>query len=394
MQKDLTKHNMMLATDKALPSCEDTERILIGDALLSGRLHGHLLDVAVTDFYNPNHAALWSAICELHEENEKIDVMEVWHRVRDDKKFTFTIIDITNTTYGIPGGLTAAKEVKRLRELALKRKALKHITALQYRIFEGVGLNDVTDELESIQKEIAEMRPDRQVFVSMADVLQKDVYPRLDKFVAGEGFRFPTGFDALDNATLGGIGTGELWVIAALTGGGKSALALQMALHQASCGIPTAFVSREMLNYENAFRALSQLGRYSNGVYRAGMHAAHAANIRNFGEQLEPLPIFFDDKTADITTLKRNLASLIEKQGVKVIYIDYLQLLNDKSSKGRQERLEWIVNELKAFAMTHEVSIVLISQFNRQAGKGDAMPTIYDLDGASAIEKARNVIIL
>lgn len=380
--------------DKPLPNCENTERATIGETLLDGTIQGSLLSVATTDFYNRDYQKVWAAICELHEEQQVFTHLEVWQRVKDIAGFSLKMSDLLGMTQGIPPGFSQGHSVQYLRELAVIRQALRNLAKLQEKIFDKAGIPEIATQLDAIQQQLLSVKSEKSNFQSFAEVLTQEVYPRIDQFTRGESNRIRTGFDLIDEATLDGIGSSELWIIAALTSEGKSAFALQVARQITERGIPVACISREMLNYENGFRALSQFGQFNNGVFRSGMMPQTAEQIKKVGEYLEPLPLYFDDKTNNVKQLKQNVSILIDKVGIKVLFIDYLQLLQSNSRENRQGKIEEIVNDLKDFAMQKEIGIVLLSQFNREADKLETLPKISNLDGASAIEKAGNVILL
>lgn len=380
--------------DKPLPSCEETERMVIGESLVSGTLHGQLLSVATTDFYNKDLEILWSAVCQLHEEHQTFTVLDVWQIVKENPRFHYKMNEIANLTRDIPYNFATSHNIKKLREFSVKRQALRSLTQLQTKIWDNADVGEISSHLDSIQQQILSVKSEQVNFQSMAEVMTQEVYPRLEKFVKGESNRIKTGFALIDEATLDGIGTSELWIMAALTSEGKSACALQMARQMAERGVAVGCISREMLNYENGFRALSQYGQFNNGVFRSGLLPDVSERIKELGSDLEVLPMYFDDKTNNVKDLKRNVSVMIDKVGLQVLFIDYLQLLQSTSRENRQAKIEEIVNDLKDFAMQKEIGIVLLSQFNREANKLESLPKISDLDGASAIEKAGNVIIL
>jgi replicative DNA helicase len=374
---------------------EDIERILIGNAIVNGRLSVGMRVLAVPDFYFKRNQEIWSAIIGIDEDGEEINAFEIHQRcTQDNPNTTVKVSELAKWTTDIPASPPRESDLKQFREMAVSRRFQKTLDALAKRLEDG-KLHDVLDEAENTVESIKGTvdKVDSPV-KKLSDVLVDDVYPRLEKFVAGEVVKVPFGFAKLDEATNGGASPGELVIWGAKPKRGKSGLMLQTAAFQAESGFPSYVVSREMLNYENGFRFLSQRSHYSNNVFRPDLMAPTVEKLKQVGANYGQIPLYFDDRSKKISEIRRNVKVLKQECDLHTVHIDYAQLIRpDSKRNNRAEDLEQIYYDAKELAQDFEIVVYLNAQFNRVGIKSDR-PTMADFDGSSAAEKAGNLILI
>lgn len=373
----------------------ELEQVVIGNVLARGVFLAEERRLSTLDFHADRSSKLWSKMVEIDEDGADLNPIELHHRCLDAwPTFDLTISEITGYAGKYPG-IVRQKDIAELRNLALKRKLQKQFAALTARLETEPEAGAVINDAEEV---LLKMRTSHDIgngsAKSLKQVLEHDVFPRLDKFVAGDTVKIPFGFPQLDEAVNGGVGLGELVLLGAKPKSGKSFLTLQIARYHALIGVPSLIVSREMLNFENGFRFLAQNSKYSNSVFRPNLHPGTAEDLKAAGRFNFELPIYFDDRMKKVSEFRREVKALKESIGLTTVFVDYAQLVRPSTRKqNRSDELEAVYYDLKEMAQDLEIVVYLLSQFNREGIKA-ARPTMANFDGSSAAEKAGNLILI
>jgi replicative DNA helicase len=205
-----------------------------------------------------------------------------------------------------------------------------------------------------------------------------------------------TGFADLD-AKLGGMRAGELLILAARPGMGKSALAANIAEAVADCNEPVLFVSLEMSRLELSERMLSGRSKVSSDRLRKGILNAteHARMAQKVGE-LAQLPLYIDDSPSrTVAEIGATARRLKRRHGLGLLVIDYLQLIEpDNPREVRQEQVAKISRRLKAMARELKVPVLCLAQLNRQTeASRENKPRLAHLRESGAIEQDADVVM-
>ena len=184
------------------------------------------------------------------------------------------------------------------------------------------------------------------------------------------GISFGEGFKRLDAATMG-IRPKTLTVVAANQSVGKTQICENFAMSQSvDMGIPVLWFSFEMDDLTMTFRNLSILsGVPCNNIMRGNLTAEEKAMVDNAGIRLNNAPYWISTKGSDMVDALAIARRYVNKYGVKIIYVDYAQLqyTSDRKTDQRYRELGWISKGWKQFALDTGVSVVLISQLNKEA---------------------------
>lgn len=207
----------------------------------------------------------------------------------------------------------------------------------------------------------------------------------------------PTGFDRLDRLT-DGHGPGQLIVLAARPGEGKSSLALAMGQIGATEG-PVHYVSLEMTETEQGERMIqSAIGRDIKDIRRsASLLDQLAGKISMAVGRLSKLPIVFDCASRSPGRLRLALQAQMIATGraPSLVVVDYLQLMDaDEPQQNRDREVGSISKALKRLAMELRVPILLLSQLNRGSVKENRPPVLHDLRDSGNIEQDANVVMM
>ena len=211
--------------------------------------------------------------------------------------------------------------------------------------------------------------------------------------------RVYTGLAALDRLT-GGLRGGKMVVLGARPGVGKTALALQMAVHAARHTGPVLLVSLEM----DAAEIVSRMVAAESGVDLQALEAGElteeqAKRASACYPAISALPIRMAQQTSTPMQVRREAMAMQNSCGLSVVVIDYLQLMrSDEKMKSRYEEVTAISREIKLLAMDLHVPILALSQFNRQSeggyGKKKSMPTMAEAKDSGAIEQDANLFLV
>jgi len=375
----------------ALPNNEDAEKGLIGLTLVKKQIPMGAKILSTTDFYNPFYRVAWSAFLELEADSLEIDTMlamEIINRERPD----FSITQLTNTATGIPN-TNEEVFVKAIRSAATRRHLINKLS-------EGIrslekGGKDVISSLRRELNDLEFAEDLRGSFTPLSQIVDTELKQALAELREGRTNKISTGFEAIDRVIGGGLSLSDVLLIAGLPGGGKSALALQLAANIAGNNIPVAYVSGEMSNVENSKRLLSQYADYMNLNSAIHLNETDYDILMQWAEWMKQLPIYFDSKTYDLRTLGVALRPLVETTGAKVLVIDYIQLFksNKYDKLGRTERISECSQEVKRLAMEFGIAVIEVAQFNREGAKS-GKPGMHDLDGSSQLEKDTSLIFI
>jgi len=205
-------------------------------------------------------------------------------------------------------------------------------------------------------------------------------------------FGVPSGFTKIDRIT-GGFKKGELTVIAARPGQGKTALSLQIAKNAADRKYPVAIFSFEMGEDEEAMRFLSGVSGYTNLELITGK--CDINHLLKTSKSLSDLGIYIDDTSSmSPLDLRAKTRRMILKHDVKMIIVDYLQLMSG-IGQNREQEIASITRGLKAIAKDLDIPVICLSQLNRLAeSRSNKEPHLSDLRESGAIEQDSDRVIL
>lgn len=389
----------MVTLEKSLPSDPESERAVLGSILLNN----HLIRQAAAncqpdDFYSQTNRRIYTAMFALHDACVEINPVTICHQ-----------LEVTGTKQqgdlaycvGLTNGLPQFSNINIYVTILKQKKALRRFARLGADLSARAIDNDEINELASYaEATAAEIRQQAGVtggaFRSFSEVAEEALqqYERLHQ---GDSRAVPTGYADLDRATRGGIQPGELWVVAALTGKGKSAWAIGAARQQALLGFPCAFVSREMSDFENFARAHSAISGVPAWRIQPGMWPDDYHALMDTWDTARGLPIYINSRTANIFEIRSQVRELVHGTSkVRALFVDYVQLMGvtlDSRATTRAQEVATVSRVLKEIALECEIGVFALAQFNRYAAHGER-PEIHHLAESSGIEKDASLVLI
>ena len=208
----------------------------------------------------------------------------------------------------------------------------------------------------------------------------------------------PTGLSALDEELNGGFRPGHLYILAARPSVGKSSLAQSVMTHAAlNEGEPGLYLNLEMPGSEMVGRAVANLGRVDyRALQRGQLDDDDWSCVSEGVETLRQIPLLIDDEPGlTLGAIRAKAMAVKRRHGLRLLALDYLQLC---ASTGRHQNrngeVEEISRGLKSLAKELGISVIALSQLNREVEKRSSPePTLADLRDSGAIEQDADVVM-
>lgn len=398
--QDAMPHN---PTDRTPPHDILAEQSVLGGmlqskdaiAVVSGMLKGR-------DFYAPKHEIIFDAILSLYQMGDPTDVISVSDYLV--KQGSLKRAGGLEYLHSLPGIVPTAANADYYAEIVDDKAVLRRLIEAGTRIVQ-MGFAQQGEPLDMVnraQADIYSVAGDEKAedYVPLIDAVQSAIEQIEYAHSNPEGsMGVPTGFRELDEKTNGFKG-GQMIVIAARPGMGKSTLALDVARAAAiGAKIPTIFFSLEMGREEIATRLLSAESEiFMDRLQKGQLDAQQWPILANTQARVADAPLYIDD-SPNLTLVEIRAKCRRLKQsatGLGAVVIDYLQLLTSgKRVESRQQEVSEFSRSLKLLAKELDVPVIALSQLNRAAEqRADKRPQMSDLRESGAIEQDADKIIL
>ena len=388
---------------RSMPQNKEAEMSVLGVAFLNNNEVSKIVEEVNEDmFYDDRNKKLFQAIKSLHEQSIAIDVTTVSNELDKTKNFS-AVGGIEYLTEVIDSVATAANldyYINIIKEKAIVRNLINTATDIVTEAYEEE--DNVTSLLDTAEKNILDVVRSRQTseFVPISEALrsaqeQLEYLAQNKSTISG----IETGFIDLDKATSG-LHEGEMIVIAARPGMGKTAFALNIATHAAmTTKKAIAIFNLEMSKEQLVNRMLSALGGIEGKKLQNGqMMQTDWKKYNEAMSQLADTNMYIEDNagitSSDIRAKCRRLAS--KPEGLGLVIIDYLQLLTlgGKRPDSRQQEVSDISRSIKTMAMELKVPVIALAQLSRNAEKRENNePMLADLRESGSIEQDADIVM-
>ncbi|HEY8169122.1 MAG TPA: replicative DNA helicase [Candidatus Limnocylindrales bacterium] len=392
-----------MSIDRLPPQSIEGEQSVLGALLIDKDAVIELADVLrPEDFYRGHHGTIYSAVLDLYERREPIDlvtVSEVLERrgqldAVGGSAYLTSLINLTPTAVN-------AVHYARIVE---RKAVLRNLISAAGRIA-GIGYEDGSDVGESVDRAEKELFAVSQKRVedgfSPLKSLLHTAYDRLDYLHQhkGEISGVRTGFKDLDTLTTG-LQRSDLIIVAARPSIGKTSLALNIAEHAAVReGRTVGIFSLEMSKEQLVLRLLSSVANIDSQRLRTGfLEEMDFTRLAPAMNSLAEAPMFIDD-TPNISTmeLRTKARRLQAEAGLDMIVVDYLQLMQStiqSRDANRVQEVSEISRGLKSLARELQVPVVALSQLSRQAEMRESKePRLSDLRESGSIEQDADLVL-
>ena len=353
------------------------------------------------DFYREDNKAIYTAILNLYNRAEPIDIITVKSELESMGKFEQVggLEYLAELPEKVPTTANAMKYIKIVEEKSTLRRLIKtanEIIELGYSPTE-----DVEDIMEGAEKKIFNIMQEKNQkgYAPIKDVLVEsftkleELYNR-KQHITG----VPSGFTELDYRTAGFHGS-ELILIAARPAMGKTAFALNIATNAAvKANVPVAVFSLEMSKEQLVNRILCSESMVDSNKVRTGkLEEDDWTKLAGAIGPLSEAEIFIDDTPGiNITEIRAKCRKLKLEKNIGMVVIDYLQLIQGSNKRGgsREQEISEISRSLKILAKELDVPVIALSQLSRAAEQSpDHRPMLSDLRESGAIEQDADIVM-
>ncbi len=384
------------------PNSLEAERSVLGGMLISK----HAVNEALShldehDFYQSNHQLIFHAIGIVSQKNIPIDLTTITNQLSDLQQLD----QVGGIEYlvELSGYVPTTANIKYYIDIIKEKSVLRSLIDKAGNIIDQAydEVEDVAAYIEEAEKQILEITRNQHTgeFRTVKDVVQS-VWEKTQELMGAStnitGLK--TGFHDLD-AMTSGFQRGDLIILAARPSVGKTAFALNVGQRVAKLNdASVAIFSLEMPAEQLVTRMLSSVGRLEGQRLKTGdvkdevtwnKYLAACSELRSYR-------MFIDDSpSVKIGEIHAKCRKLKQEQGLDLVIIDYLQLINGngKSKENRQQEVSEISRSLKALAREMEVPVIALSQLSRSVEqRQDKRPMMSDLRESGAIEQDADLV--
>ena len=398
------------SAEKKLPSNLEAEQSLIGSVLVNNDIIDEISNIVNSGkFFDPIHRKIYETIENLNNKGMIANPITLKNYFENDSGLSEVggvdyLLKLTRFSSSIKQAIDYAKII---HEMYVKRELI----FISDEVSEEAN-NDQTDKtgeniIEDAEKslfDLAERGNFSQTFLKFNQALDQTIEMATLAMKSEHGIvGVPTGLQDLDEK-LGGLHKSDLVIIAGRPSMGKTALATNIAYHASKTlrenneKGSVAFFSLEMSSEQLSTRILSEQARISSHEIRTGKATEETLNrYIETSRNIYDLPLYIDETPAiAISTLSNRARRIKRLFGLKLIVVDYIQLMRTNSNRmdGRVQEISEITQGLKALAKELNIPVIALSQLSRAVEqRDDKKPQLSDLRESGSIEQDADVVL-
>ena len=387
------------------PQAIDVEKAVLGALMIDKDAYAVICEILRPEsFYEPRNQMVYTAIRDLSMAEKPVDVLTVTEQLAK----LGTLDEVGGPTYvaelssRVASSANIEYHANIIAQKSLARQLISFASVIETKAFdETIDVEDLMQEAEGSLFELSQ-RNMKKDYTAIDPVIAQAVKTIQNAAKNSDGLTgVSTGYHKLDDITSGWQAS-DLVIIAGRPAMGKTSFALSMAKNiAADLRIPMAFFSLEMSNVQLVNRLIS------NACEIQGSKILNGQLQRDEWERLDKrintllgAPLYIDDTPGlSVFELRTKARRLVREHGVKLIMIDYLQLMNANGMRfsSRQEEVSTISRSLKGLAKELDIPILALSQLNRgvesREGLEGKRPQLSDLRESGAIEQDADMVI-
>ena len=390
---------------KVPPKAVEIEEVVLGALMLEKDALTTVIDILTPQsFYDDRHKAIYESIVQLFNDSEPIDLETVVSQLRKNGTLEFVggPYFVAELTSRVNSAANIEFHARIVSEQAIKRELIRIAAEIQEEAFEDT--TDVFNLLDKTEQSLFEVSESniKKNYADMKSLMFEAIKELEAKKDHQDGLTgVPSGFTLLDRATSGWQKT-ELVIIAARPGMGKTAFVVS-AMRNAAVNFnhAVAIFSLEMSSVQLVNRLISAEAELDSEKIKRGNLADYEwEQLVHKTSALSKAPIFIDDTPAlSILELRAKCRRLKAQHDIKLIIIDYLQLMTGDASKNaggnREQEIASISRALKSIAKELDVPVIALSQLSRavETRGGDKRPQLSDLRESGSIEQDADLVM-
>lgn len=367
----------------------EAEQSVLGAILVDSSVFPKI-ELITEDFYLPTHQTIFLAMRELNSNQDVIDIITLKEKLVANNHFEGV---------GLPylaklGSIAVISASIQHHAAIVKEKAQKRSIIKTYiQVMQEINSLTIDEIISKIRNETGNILRGHGGQITTMYEIAKDINGYIEKRVNNrhELSGIPSGIPELDDFT-DGFQAGQFYVIGARPGMGKTALSFYIAQN---CGVPCGRIDLEMSARQLGLRALAREADVELWKLRKGHIGKNdwPYIVKALG-RLAELPIFFAFTSYNIAEIEKVVTQMVETKGIKMLMVDYLQLVNSVERKKREQEVAEASRLMKRLAKTYDMPVIALCQLNREVeGRENKRPVLKDLRESGAIEQDADVVM-
>lgn len=382
----------MLDPQQALPSSLEAESAILGAVLVHAEAYYEAArTVGPADFYRDAHRKIFAAMGALVDRHAAIDFTTLCEELRR----TGLLDDVGGPAYvsGLVTGVPRKTNVRHYADIVKEKSALRGIIAEASRLLTAAQRSDPSlGVIEHGVKNLLGVARTTRDIEQIGDAVKRymtDIDERSEQSTVMFGM---ADLDAL----LGGLRAGQLVIVAARPSVGKTSFALAVSDNVTATGTAVGVFSLETQNTDIAAQTMAfRSGVSSEAVRRRQVQEHQWSRIAQAVESLRETPLYVADHVTTMTQVRACAHRLKAEHDVRVIVVDYIQLLANPQAHDLRQEVSYVSRSLKLLARDLNVCVIGLSQLKRDVeGRKDKRPMLSDLRESGALEQDADLVLL
>ncbi|WP_455781531.1 replicative DNA helicase [Megamonas funiformis] len=385
---------------RQIPKNIEAEEAILGSILIDERLINKVSETLdAKDFYRQSHKMVFNAMISLKNQNNVIDILTLTEYLNNINKLEEVggIAFVTSLPNKVPSTANLDYYIKIVKEKSFLRKVSymgESIASLAY------NNEDNTPEfiLDKIEQMLSSLT--KKMILTKVDNIQSQTlsaYMEIENIINNKGnlLGLETGLDDLDHF-LQGLKNSDFMILAARPSMGKTAFALNIASYLAvEKDIPVVFFSLEMSSIQLIHRIFSIRGLIDMTELKSGnLNNQMTQELINISNKLSCSKLIIQDNIFNLAVLRSTARKLRREKNIKLIIIDYLQLLEGTHRENRNLEISEISRSLKLLAKELDIPIIALSQLSRSVESRQVKkPMLSDLRESGSLEQDADIVM-
>ena len=370
--------------DYPLPETSVYEHRLLATIIQDYTLANEVMSIIKRDMFSCKQTQqIWDVFCDMYYKKETIDMLTILPRV--DKKYYLDNILSAQTEFSPNATIDLALG---FLDTYIKRMAyIESVTALQ-KITNGASSDVIREGFDTFSKRVTSGIGNKvgddasEIANELADELSKGIITRVSTHIR-----------TLDYFTYGGFNGGNLVILAARPSVGKTTIAMQIAQAASADNNKTLVFSLEMTKKELVQRLLQSTGLVSQ--YELVTHNINWNNYERALGMVVNSNLIINDDAYNIHDIRHKIITSVKTQGVKMVMIDYLQLMKGANPRmSKNDQVGELTSVLKQTAKQCNIPIIVLSQLSRESVRENRSPQLYDLRDSGSIEQDADIVVM
>ena len=370
--------------DYPLPETSFYEHRLLATIIQDYTLANEVMSIIKREMFSCKQTQqIWDVFCDMYYKKETIDMLTILPRV--DKKY---YLDNILSAQAVFSPIATMDLALGFLDTYIKRMAyIESVTALQ-KITNGVSSDVIREGFDTFSKRVTS-----GIGNKVGDDASEIANELADELSKGKITRVATHIRTLDYFTYGGFNGGNLIILAARPSVGKTTIAMQIAQAASADNNKTLVFSLEMTKKELVQRLLQSTGLVSQ--YELVTHKINWDNYEKALGMVVNSNLIINDDAYNIHDIRHKIITSVKTQGVKMVMIDYLQLMKGADPRmSKNDQVGELTSALKQTAKQCNIPIIVLSQLSRESVRENRSPQLYDLRDSGSIEQDADIVVM